>query len=240
MDTALRKFGIYALILAIMLTSLIAALRLWRDNRVSSRVLEKKPRTNETVAAQVGSKVWNGVGDELNAAGFETYPPFLRILAFKESRKVEIYGRTVESESWRWIKQYDFTAFSGKLGPKLKQGDLQIPEGIYQIEYLNPNSRYHLSAKISYPNEFDRKMAQKDGRTNLGGDIFIHGKAVTIGCIPIGDRAIEELYLLLMHAHHHPIPCIIAPRDFRAGHTFPKIEEIDWEAELYASIAEAL
>ncbi len=68
--------------------------------------------------------------------------------------------------------------------PKFKEGDGQIPEGIYGIEYLNPNSKFHLSMKINYPNSFDKEMAKIDNRKNLGGDIMIHGSNKTIGLYP--------------------------------------------------------
>ena len=111
----------------------------------------------------------------------------LKIFVFKNERSVEVHA-----PGWRMPRIYPMTAFSGALGPKLREGDGQIPEGVYGIEYLNPNSSYHLSLKVSYPNASDRKRAKADGRTNLGGDIMIHGKAVTIGCVPVGDDAIED------------------------------------------------
>lgn len=162
----------------------------------------------------------------------------IAILAFKKERVLEVWK--FFSTGWRKIKTYPFTDFSGKLGPKLKEGDRQIPEGIYKIEYLNPNSSYHLSLKVSYPNTFDKEMAQKDNRTNLGGDIFIHGKSVTIGCIPIGDKAIEELFYLIAKNGHHNTNVIIAPHDFRKDNSEPKIEILDWENKLYQNIKTAL
>ena len=70
--------------------------------------------------------------------------------------------------------EYPILAASGVLGPKLREGDKQVPEGIYGAEALNPNSKFHLSIRLNYPNTFDRRMAQSDGRTQLGGDIMIH------------------------------------------------------------------
>ena len=122
------------------------------------------------------------------------------------------------------------------MGPKLKEGDKQIPEGIYSIAYLNPNSSYHLSLKVDYPNAFDRAKARAEARTDLGGDIFIHGKAVTIGCIPIGDTAIEEVFLMASLAIKNRIKVIISPVDFRLGKAFPEIEHVNWEKELYDNI----
>lgn len=158
----------------------------------------------------------------------------LRILALKEERSLELWGKF--EGRWRHYKSYLFTAFSGQLGPKLQEGDRQIPEGLYGIEYLNPNSSYHLSMKVSYPNDFDKEMANKDGRSNLGGDIFIHGKAVTIGCIPIGDEAIEELFYLVGKVGKERVKVLILPYDFRKGKRELEIEGIDWENRLYRKL----
>lgn len=138
------------------------------------------------------------------------------------------------------IKTYPFTGFSGDLGPKLREGDGQIPEGIYAIEYLNPNSSYHLSMKVSYPNAFDRDKGSKDGRKSLGNDIFIHGKSVTIGCIPIGDAGIEELFLMVSEVGIEHVEVILAPYDMRRSTRTIEIAEIDWEAELYSEIHSVL
>ena len=75
------------------------------------------------------------------------------------------------------------------------EGDKQVPEGFYRIELLNPNSRYHLSLRVNYPNADDIERAREDRRDllNLGGDIMIHGGAESIGCIAIGNPAIEHL-----------------------------------------------
>ncbi|MFY9221330.1 MAG: L,D-transpeptidase family protein [Blastocatellia bacterium] len=161
----------------------------------------------------------------------------LTLIALKDEKKLEVWGK---KDSWQLIKTYDFTAFSGKLGPKLKEGDRQIPEGIYRAEGLNPNSSYHLSIKVNYPNEFDRKIASQEARTNLGGDIFIHGKAVTIGCIPIGDAAIEELFYTIYSVGKDKTKIIISPIDLRKR----KIEELKieylWQTDLYNNISNEL
>ena len=141
---------------------------------------------------------------------------------FKNERRVAVWARS--GTSWRFIRNYPILAASGHAGPKLRQGDLQVPEGVYRIEHLNPNSSYHLSMKVSYPNAFDRRMAARDGRTRLGGDIFIHGKDVSIGCVALGDRAIEELFTLVAETGHAKVKVIIAPNDLRvAGAAVPRL-----------------
>ena len=108
------------------------------------------------------------------------------------------------------------------------------------MEYLNPNSSFHLSMKIDYPNDFDRKMADADGRKQLGDDIFIHGSTATVGCIPIGDDKIEELFYLIAKNGYQNTKVIIAPRDFRQGGKLPEIDSVSWESRLYQPIVENL
>lgn len=168
----------------------------------------------------------------------EGYPEQILIAAFKEEQILEVYA--VKDRGFKLIKKYPFTAFSGVVGPKLKEGDRQIPEGVYKIEYLNPNSSYHLSVKVSYPNAFDIEKSELPTVEAMGGDIFIHGKAVTIGCIPLGDAAIEEVYLLTEKAFAKEVKVIIAPRDFRVNPDYPEVDFVDWEGELYDSIVEEL
>jgi murein L,D-transpeptidase YafK len=160
----------------------------------------------------------------------------LKILVFKNERSVEVHA-----PGWKEPRIYPMTAFSGTLGPKLREGDGQIPEGIYGIEYLNPNSSYYLSLKVSYPNASDRKRAKADGRTNLGGDIMIHGKAVTIGCVPVGDDAIEDIFYLAASVGIKNVSVIIAPYDMRKGRN-PELERspLPWYPDLLCEISTAL
>ncbi|MCX7743955.1 MAG: L,D-transpeptidase family protein [Flavobacteriales bacterium] len=161
----------------------------------------------------------------------------LFLLAFKKEMVLEVW---IELESGERLKKisYPFTAFSGSLGPKLCEGDKQIPEGIYQIEYLNPNSKYHLSIKLNYPNDFDKKKSILDNRLNPGSDIFIHGGAESVGCIAIGDEAIEQLYALVSDIGKESVTVCIAPIDFRVT----EVEELInpnfpvWVNELYDSL----
>jgi len=160
----------------------------------------------------------------------------LRINVFKEERTVELL-----SPGWEKPIVYEMTAFSGKLGPKLREGDMQIPEGIYRVEYMNPNSSFHLSFKVSYPNEFDKAMAAKEGRTNLGGDIMIHGSNATVGCVPIGNEAIEDVFYLVAKVGFKNVEIVIAPYDMRKGRR-PELEEssLAWYPRLCDDICKAL
>ncbi len=171
----------------------------------------------------------------LAKSDFILYPTELTLIGLKYERILEVWGR-VKNGKWRHITNYKFTAFSGRLGPKLKEGDRQIPEGIYGISYLNPNSKFHLSLKVNYPNSFDKKMAKKEKRVNLGGDIMIHGSNRTIGCIPIGDEKIEELYFLAEKVGIKNIKVILSPVDFRHMEVKIKNRKHPWWRKLYSNI----
>ena len=165
---------------------------------------------------------------------FVVYPKNLTLIGLKHEKKLEVWG-TLNGVQ-KHIATYHFTAFSGILGPKFKEGDRQIPEGIYGISYLNPNSKFHLSMRVNYPNEFDKKMAKQEKRTKLGGDIMIHGSDRTIGCVPIGDEKIEELYFLSEKVGIKNIKVIFAPVDFRVMNVNIKTDKHPWLKELYANI----
>ena len=201
----------------------------------------KKIVSNETIAS-IKKKIETGVLERLSSVmdvqERSQLPKTLALVGLKEEQVLEVYA--LEGESTRLLRSYPFTGFSGELGPKLEQGDLQIPEGIYKVEYLNPNSAYYLSMKINYPNEFDIKKSKFSELKRMGDNIFIHGKSTTVGCIPIGDEAIEELFLLVEHALENEVKVIISPRDFRLGKVYPSIENIEWEEELYKEIEKEL
>jgi len=120
------------------------------------------------------------------------YPPRgVHFRVFKRERLLEVWSRKSDSNGLVRVLTYVFCDTSGVLGPKRRQGDLQIPEGIYRIDRFNPWSQFYLSLGIDYPNASDRLLGE---RGNPGGDIFIHGECVTIGCIPITTPKIKELY----------------------------------------------
>lgn len=194
--------------------------------------------SGERSVADVVNELRPGMQNKYRNISWLTDGRPIALLAFKAERRMELWKQS--REGWVFIKAFGFTSFSGELGPKLREGDRQIPEGIYTIEYLNPNSSYYLSLKIGYPNDFDRKKGAADFRDNLGGDIFIHGKNVTVGCIPLGDEAIEELFYIVSENGISHTQVIVSPYDMRVGKRPPDIAGIDWEEELYEIIAESL
>lgn len=122
------------------------------------------------------------------------YPPRRVLLrAFKQDRELELWAGGAAGPLQR-VASYAICASSGALGEKTRAGDGQVPEGFYEISALNPASNFLLSLRVSYPNARDRRLK------HTGGDIFIHGSCVTIGCIPIEDGPIQELYVIAADA----------------------------------------
>jgi len=165
-----------------------------------------------------------------------SYPPReVTFVALKQEKKLELWAR--DTGEFRFIRDYHIKAASGIAGPKLRQGDKQVPEGVYRIVGLNPNSNYHLSMKLNYPNAFDLFHAWDEGRTSPGSDIFIHGKAASIGCLAMGDEAIEELFVLTAHIGAENVKVVIAPHDPRVYPLEAYAEYLpSWTPDLYALI----
>jgi len=129
---------------------------------------------------------------ELNAAGLKLgNAVFIRVM--KESSEMELWLQPAADKPFQRFKTYTVARWSGTLGPKQKEGDLQAPEGRYGItrRLLHPGSKYHLAMNIGYPNAQDRAL----GRT--GSLIMIHGSNVSLGCFAMTDPVIEEIYLLV-------------------------------------------
>jgi murein L,D-transpeptidase YafK len=200
----------------------------------------QRPVINEAQTVQEKKSAELRVKSMLLGAGFKKFPKNVAVLAFKTERRVEVWGQQYPTNEWTLVKTYPILAASGTPGPKLREGDRQVPEGIYRIEYMNPNSSYHLSMKINYPNAFEQQKAEQDGRTHLGGDICIHGWEVSIGCIAVGNVAIEELYYLCDKVGSSRVKVIIAPNDLRVKPTIMSMPAPKWLPELYANIAAEL
>ncbi len=192
-------------------------------------------QTTQDVYLKIGPQIESQLNSIFSKTKVQYPPQHLTIIALKEERILELWAQNANSKP-SLIDKYKFTGFSGVLGPKLKSGDGQIPEGIYAIEYLNPNSSYHLSMKVTYPNTYDKEVAKRDGRTNLGGDIFIHGKSLTIGCIPIGDKNIEKLFILVQRVGIKNIDVIISPYDMRRKEKMLNYQNLSWLPEKYQNI----
>ena len=195
--------------------------------------------TNKTVAdrlAEFGDAARSRMRPSFERAGVSYPPRQLALIGLKAERVVQIYAADAGGNS-RLVCVYPILAASGESGPKLREGDRQVPEGIYPIESLNPNSDFHVSLRVGYPNEFDRRQAKAEGRKKLGGDIMIHGGAASIGCIAVGDEAAEEFFVLAADVGVENIAVILSPVDFRVGKAVPPDANLpEWCASLYGAI----
>lgn len=142
-------------------------------------------------------------------------PRQLRLIGLKTERKLEMWAANEDGE-FHLLKIYPVLAASGSLGPKRRQGDKQVPEGYYRLVYLNPASSFHLSLLLDYPNDNDilREGASVE-LADLGDDICVHGSNVSIGCLAVGDAAIEEIFTLAALADYDKRDILIFPADFR-------------------------
>ena len=197
---------------------------------------KQPPKTVADRLEQYGPQARERLKPYFDAARVSYPPAELTLVGFKEEKVLEVYAAGPD-HALRFIRKYPILAASGVAGPKLREGDRQVPEGIYPVEWLNPNSSYHLSFRIGYPNEFDREHAKLEGRTNLGGDIMIHGKSASIGCLAMGDPASEELFVLAADTGITNITVILSPVDFRAGKPAPSSSGLpSWTNALYSAI----
>ena len=158
-------------------------------------------------------------------------PVFLRIVKSQDGRARDGYLEAfIEDDDGRFhlLKAWDICTWSGKLGPKLKEGDGQSPEGFYYVTpgSMNPHSSYHLSFNLGFPNAFDRVH----GRT--GSYLMVHGHCVSIGCYAMTDDGIEEIYALMSAAFDngqsfirvHVFPFPMTPDNLGKFETNPNID----------------
>ncbi len=142
-------------------------------------------------------------------------PQEMYVRSFKYDRFLEVWVKGTAEDSFKLFKTYKVCMQSGATGPKRMEGDYQVPEGFYHINEFNPNSNYHLSLGLNYPNASDKILADP---VRPGSAIYIHGNCVSVGCIPITDVYIEELYVIGSYtkaAGQEFIPVHVFPVDYR-------------------------
>jgi hypothetical protein len=204
----------------------------------------KQPRvfTIDERVAQYGPSARAGLLPFFAAAGVAYPPDRFLLLGLKLERELQLYAAG-PAQPLTFIRSFAILGASGELGPKLLEGDEQVPEGVYAIEYLNPNSIAHLSLALGYPNAFDRAHADEDGRERaiLGGDIMIHGGSGSSGCMAVGDQAAEELFVLAADAGYQRGVVVVSPLDFRRS-ALPDdyIPPTPWSPQLYAWLRKVL
>ncbi len=191
----------------------------------------------EDVVTLYGQNAVDRLAKNFSQAKINYPPEKVTLIAFKDKKVLNLWCSSGQRD-FTLVKSYKIKGASGVLGPKLKEGDRQVPEGVYKIEGLNPNSNYHLSMKLNYPNLFDLKYAKLEGRKNPGTNIFIHGDSRSIGCLAMGDKAIEELFILSEQVGLDNIEVIIAPTNLAKFKNMRKLlkNKPAWVTELYRSI----
>jgi murein L,D-transpeptidase YafK len=148
---------------------------------------------------------------QFKAKGLKWPARYMYIRSFKYDSQLEVWVKDEPKAPFKLFKTFKVCALAGSLGPKRMAGDYQVPEGFYYINEFNPVSNFYLSLGLNYPNVSDRILSDS---LRPGSEIYIHGSCVTVGCIPITDQQIDELYILAAHAKN-------LGQDFIPVHIFP-------------------
>lgn len=172
---------------------------------------------------------------------FEThkisYPPgAMTWVALKEEKQLLLFTKD-RSGAFKQILSYPIIGTSGVAGPKLKEGDKQVPEGFYKIASFRPNLVAHIGMEVNYPNASDRAHAQAEKRRNLGCDILIHGSKWSTGCLAMGNEPIEEMFVLAHDVGAKNISLIFAPCNL--VHALPPVDfkkQPAWLRDLYRQL----
>ncbi|AIZ62579.1 hypothetical protein PK28_00760 [Hymenobacter sp. DG25B] len=190
---------------ALLLLVLLALSGLFLGNSFFRTEQQTFPRVRAAYANR-----WPGLQAELRRRRLNPTELEVYVRVFKIGKRVEVWARNQGPEPFQLFRQYALAGTSGTLGPKRRAGDGQVPEGCYRINRFNPNSLYHLSLGLDYPNAADLALHEP----TPGGDIFIHGSNVTVGCLPITNACVEELYVRAVEARaagQQDIPVHIFP-----------------------------
>lgn len=163
-------------------------------------------------------------------------PHRLTLVVYKAERQLVVWEHVGPGRAVRRAV-IPVLAASGDAGPKRVEGDLQVPEGVYRLTALNPESRFHLSIRVDYPNATDIAHRLRPHRS-LGNDIYIHGGAVSIGCVAIGDEQIERVYGWVRDAGLRRCTAVFVPYDLVRRPAPPTREA--WLAALYAQLRRRL
>lgn len=173
----------------------------------------------------INNKKEDTLKKQFQAKGLTWPAKYIYIRSFKYDAQLELWVKNTLKEPYKLFKTYKVCMQSGTMGPKRLQGDFQVPEGFYHINEFNPNSNYHLSMGLNYPNSSDRILSDS---LRPGGEIYIHGSCVSVGCIPLNDDEIEELYLIASYAHANG-------EEFIPVHVFPIKYNVKKSAEYLAT-----
>ena len=182
----MHKRVIWALVLVLFCAVMVQAQSSFIDYQKSfSRVAKAFSNCEEQLKQQVLQK------------GLHWPVEHMYIRSFKYDSELQVWVKNKDVDTFTHFKNYKVCALAGSMGPKRMEGDYQVPEGFYYINEFNANSTYHLSLGLNYPNPSDKILSDA---MRPGGEIYIHGSCVTVGCIPLTDPMIEELYVLSTYA----------------------------------------
>lgn len=196
--------------------------------------------TVESRLAEFGEQARARLEPFFSEAGVPYPGDSVTLVAVKDARRLELYAAP-SGGTPRHIRDYTILGASGGPGPKLLEGDRQVPEGIYGVELLNPNSRFHVSLRVNYPNAQDRVWAEREGRQRPGSDIMIHGSDASIGCLAMGDLVAEELFTLAALVGCAKVRLLFCPTDFRSNPGFaPPAGAPEWVSALYEELRAAV
>lgn len=188
----MKTFFLKSILLVIILLGFSCFIKLQTGGFKSEQIKNKRVKLAYDTKWQDLQKLMQA--KKINPQKFSLY-----LRAFKLEKEFEIWAKNADDSKFQLLKTIPICASSGDLGPKRKEGDLQVPEGFYEINAFNPNSSYNLAIKVSYPNASDRI---KGAANRLGGDIMVHGECCTIGCIPLQNDPIRDVYILCVEARN--------------------------------------
>ncbi|GAA5186259.1 L,D-transpeptidase family protein [Ferrimonas gelatinilytica] len=196
-------------------------------------------RTVEEVMEHFGPVARERLFDYWQQLPFDMEIRAAKWVAIKDAQRMEVWLQD-QGLNWHKLRDYPILKLSGSLRPKMREGDLQVPEGVYRIDAANPNSAFHLSLRIDYPNRLDRLYGELEQRDALGNNIFIHGQEVSWGCLAMGDDNIEELFVLAHDIGLNNIEMVITPRDPRLEPLIRPAGVPEWVEQKYDKIQASL
>lgn len=235
---------VFILIFALMLGSSVCAVPVSQDKAkaIDPAIEPKPPVFNDTQAVvnYYGPIVRPNFKKCFAVQNIKYPPSEMTWICLKDQKTLSLFAPDQTGKQHKIIT-YKIIGLSGNAGPKLKEGDKQVPEGFYKVAGFRPNLIAHIGLSVNYPNTEDVQHARQERRKNLGGDILIHGSKWSTGCLAMGNPAIEELFVLAHDMDHSKIKLIFAP--YNLNNMTPDINyklQPKWLPGLYKRLSEAL
>ena len=175
------------------LSGMIACFAIFFANSLFAQTSFTDPVKAYIKNAVVSNKLEDSLKQQFKEKKLIWPPQAVFIRSFKYDRSLEVWVKSKNVDSFTLFKSYKVCMESGSIGPKRSEGDNQVPEGFYYINEFNPRSNYHMALGLNYPNASDKVLSDIK---KPGGDIYIHGNCVSVGCIAIQDAPVEEVYTL--------------------------------------------